>query len=147
MHRPQMRQALRVKEFTALPSWEERYRKLIELGRKLPDLPEELRTEEAKVKGCQSQVWLHASLNSSGEVILRGDSDALLVKGLLALVLEFYSESTPQEILESPASFLTELGFAQNLTPSRANGLAAMLKQIKLFAQAYLMLFDGAKKR
>jgi cysteine desulfuration protein SufE len=127
-------------EFTKLASWEDRYKKLISLGKSLPDLPENLRSEEAKVKGCQSQVWLHAKLNDRGEIEFQGDSDALLVKGLVALLLKIYSGSTPEEILTTPPDFLKAIGFEGNLSPSRANGLFSMIKQIRYFATAFGLL-------
>lgn len=127
-------------DFAKLSSWEDRYKKIIALGKSLPDLPENLRTEEAKVKGCQSQVWLHARLNDRGEIEFQGDSDALLVKGLVALLLKVYSGSTPEEIMTTPPDFLKAIGFEGNLSPSRANGLFSMLKQIRYFATAFGLL-------
>jgi cysteine desulfuration protein SufE len=127
-------------EFVQLSSWEDRYKKIITLGKKMPDLPESLRTEEAKVRGCQSQVWLHAHLNDRGEVEFQGDSDALLVKGLVALLVGVYSGSQPEEILQTPPDFLKAIGFEGNLSPSRANGLFAMMKQIRYFATAFGLL-------
>lgn len=127
-------------EFAKLSSWEDRYKKIIALGKSLPDLPENLRTEDAKVKGCQSQVWLHAKLNDRGEIEFQGDSDALLVKGLVALLLKVYSGSTPEEILTTPPDFLKAIGFEGNLSPSRANGLFSMLKQIRYYAAAFGLL-------
>ena len=133
-----------VKEFDALPSWEDRYKKIIQMGKAIPDMPEELKTEEAKVKGCQSQVWLHAKLD--GDVIrFQGDSDALLVKGLVALVLFVYSGATPEEIMTTDPGFVKRLGFEANLSPSRANGLFSMLKQIRYFAMAFSALIAHQK--
>lgn len=126
-------------EFAKLNSWEEKYQKIIEYGKALPALDPTLQTEEAKVKGCQSQVWLHSQLES-GKVFLKGDSDALLVRGLVALVIRVYSGSTPQEILTTPPEFLKTMGFEGNLSPSRANGLFSMIKQIRYFAMAYASL-------
>lgn len=137
MNQIQARQEALVQEFEALASWEDRYKKLIELGRKLADMPEELKTESNKVKGCQSQVWLFAKLNEQGEMLLWGDSDALLVKGLVAVLLRVYSGAKPEEILQTPPEFLKTLGFESHLSPSRANGLHSMLKQIKFFATAF----------
>ncbi|PIS11816.1 MAG: Fe-S metabolism protein SufE [Bdellovibrio sp. CG10_big_fil_rev_8_21_14_0_10_47_8] len=128
------------KDFQNLNSWEDRYKKIISMGKSLPDLPDTLRTEESKVKGCQSQVWLHAKLNSQGDIEFQGDSDALLVKGLVALLLQIYSGVTPEEILSTPPDFLKAIGFEGNLSPSRANGLFAMIKQIRYFATAFAML-------
>lgn len=127
-------------EFAQLGSWEDRYKKIISLGKALPALPEELKIEEAKVRGCQSQVWLHAKLNSKNEIEFQGDSDALLVRGLVALVLKVYSGSTPEEILTTPPDFLKAIGFEGNLSPSRANGLFSMIKQVRYFATAFGLL-------
>lgn len=133
-----------VRQFQALPDWEARYRLVIDLGKALPALPEALRTEEVKVKGCQSQVWLHASLDGD-RVIFQADSDALIVKGLVALLVRVYSGVTPQDILSFPPEFLKQLGFEGNLTPSRANGLHSMLKQIRNYAVAFDYLLKNQK--
>ena len=124
-------------EFVKAPDWESRYKLLISMGKALPDLPDDLRTEDAKVNGCQSQVWLYAQKNAQGQIIFQGDSDALLVKGLVALLLKIYSGSTAQEILTTPPDFLKAIGFEGNLSPSRANGLFSMLKQIRYYAMAF----------
>ncbi len=137
---PQERQQILIDDFSKIPDWEERYRRIIELGKNLSNMDESLKTEANKVKGCQSQVWLHASLNNQGLVVFTGDSDAVLVKGLVALLLQVYSNSAPQDILSTPPEFLKKLGFEGNLSPSRANGLNSMLKQIQLIATAYSML-------
>lgn len=131
-----------VNEFSKCANWEERYEKIIALGKALPPLSEELKTEANKVRGCQSQVWLIAEINSSGEMVLRGDSDALIVRGLVAVLLNVYSPAEPAQVLHFPPEFLKKLGFESNLSPSRANGLHAMLKQIKNYAIA----FDFIKK-
>ncbi len=133
------KQARLIAEFSGLQDWEARYKRLIERGKKLADMPAEFHTEQFKVKGCQSQVWLHASL-SDGLVQIQADSDALIVKGLAAVLVETYSDATPQEILEASPTFLKELGFEGNLSPSRANGLYAMLKQILYYAAAFRAL-------
>jgi cysteine desulfuration protein SufE len=96
----------------------------------------ELQTEENKVRGCQSNVWLVSSFNE-GKIFLQGDSDALIVKGLVALVLRVLSGKTPDEILNTQLSFIERLGMQSNLSPTRNNGLAAMIKQIKFYALAY----------
>lgn len=141
----QQRIEKKAQEFASLKDWESRYKKVIELGKNWPGLPAQLQTEESKVRGCQSQVWLHAKLNEQNQVIFSGDSDALLVKGLVALLLEIYSGSTPNEILMTPVDFLKQFGFAENLSPSRANGLFSMLKQIKFFAMAFEVQLRGQK--
>ena len=128
-------------EFNKLSTWEEKYQKIISMGKSLPEMAPELQTEVAKVKGCQSQVWLHSEFKD-GKIFLKGDSDALLVRGLVAIVLEVYSGSTPQEILSNPPEFLKAMGFEGNLSPSRANGLFSMIKQIRYFAMAYGSIFE-----
>ncbi|MDP2362113.1 MAG: SufE family protein [bacterium] len=130
------RQARIVKEFEALPGWEERYERLIQLGAALPPYPDEWRGEALKVKGCQSQVWLHARLEE-GKVVLDADSDALIVKGLIALLLRVYSGLSPDAILATRPEFVEAIGMRQHLSPTRANGLAAMVKQIQLYALAF----------
>lgn len=127
-------------EFETAGDWEARYRRVIEMGKVLPELPEAFRTETYKVKGCQSQVWLHAELDSGGRVKLVGDSDAVIVKGLVASLLSVYSGATPEEILSTSPKFLSDIGFDTHLSPSRANGLSAMVKQIYLYATAFKAL-------
>jgi cysteine desulfuration protein SufE len=132
----------KIKEvFQVLSSWEDKYKKIIELGKALSPLPEGRKTPEALVKGCQSQVWLHAKL-VRGKLFFEGDSDALIVKGLVAVLLAIYSGKTPEEVLMTGPDFIAELGFSTNLSPSRANGLVAMIKQIHRFALVYKTLTD-----
>ncbi len=133
----QERQKTLIAEFSKLSEWEDRYKKIIELGKTLPEMSESLKIEQNIVKGCQSQVWLHAELSPEGTVRFQGDSDALLVRGLVGILLNIYSNATPMEILATPPDFLRELGFEGNLSPSRANGLHSMLKQIKMYALAF----------
>jgi cysteine desulfuration protein SufE len=126
-------------DFNSLGDWEARYKKLIELGKHLPEMPEQLKTETFKVKGCQSQVWLHASISPDGRMLLQADSDALIVKGLVAVLIQVYSGARTDDILQAPTTFLKDLGFESGLSPSRANGLYAMLKQILYYATAFEM--------
>ncbi|MNK08133.1 Cysteine desulfuration protein SufE [compost metagenome] len=141
----QERQAKIISDFSAHTDWEARYKKIIDLGKSLPEMPADLKTEQNIVKGCQSQVWLSASLNEQGEMIIQGDSDALIVKGLVGLLLKVYSGATPAEVLNTPPEFLKALGFEGNLSPSRANGLHSMLRQIKLYATAFDYLLKTKK--
>lgn len=141
----QDRQQKLINDFSAFSQWEDRYKKIIELGKSLPEMPESMKTADNIVKGCQSQVWLFASLNEDGTMHLVGDSDALIVKGLVALLLNVYSDASPSEILVTPPEFLRALGFEGNLSPSRANGLHSMLKQIKLYATAFDYLLKSKK--
>lgn len=132
-----------IEEFEFLPDWEEKYSEVIRLGRKLPEYPEEYRDEKYKVKGCQSQVWLHPEYKD-GKIYFDADSDAMIVKGLIALLMRVYNERTPDEILNSPPDFLTEIGIDNHLSPTRKNGLGAMLKQIQLYATAYKSMGEKA---
>ncbi len=141
----QERQKTLIAEFSKLSEWEDRYKKIIELGKTLPEMSESLKIEQNIVKGCQSQVWLHAELSPEGNVRFQGDSDALLVRGLVGILLNIYSNATPAEILATPPDFLKELGFEGNLSPSRANGLHSMLKQIKMYATAFDYLLKTKK--
>ncbi len=125
-----------VEEFEFLPDWEERYGEIIRLGKKLPGYPEEYRDEKYKVKGCQSQVWLHPEFKD-GKIYFDADSDAMIVKGLIALLMRVYNERTPQEILDNPPDFLTDIGIDNHLSPTRKNGLGAMMKQIQMYAVAF----------
>ncbi len=125
-----------VEEFEFLPDWEEKYSEIIRLGRKMPEYPEEYRDEKYKVNGCQSQVWLHPEYKD-GKIYFDADSDAMIVKGLIALLMRVYNKRTPDEILNSPPDFLTEIGIDNHLSPTRKNGLGAMLKQIQMYATAF----------
>lgn len=129
-----------INEFSKLTSWEDRYQKIIALGKTLPTYPEEFRKDDYKVKGCQSQVWLHAKLDENKNVQFQADSDALIVKGLVAVLVKIYSGKKPKEILQIEPTFIRELGFESNLSPSRANGLNSMIKQIKYYALAFQSL-------
>lgn len=129
-----------VADFTSFESWEDRYRHLIELGKKMPELEEAHKTEANKVKGCQSQVWLVAELEKQADkhiIIYRADSDASIVKGIVALLTKVYSGLTPDEVLALKPDFIDTIGLRQHLSMSRANGLNSMLKQISLYALAY----------
>ena len=137
------RQQAILEEFSKINNWEDRYKKIISMGKAMADLPENLRTEESKVKGCQSQVWLHAQLSDQGRIQLQGDSDALLVKGLVALLIYVYNDSTPAEILGNSADFLSKMGFESHLSRSRTNGLFSMVKQIRHFAMAFQVLLQS----
>ena len=122
-----------VEEFQFFDNWMDRYQYLIDLGRRLPEFPEEDRTDENKIRGCQSQVWFVA--NKEGDRLeFRAISDAAIVSGLIALLLRIYSDRRPQEILDTPPSFVEALQLEQHLSPTRSNGLSSMLKAIRNFA-------------
>lgn len=125
-----------VEEFEAYQEWEDKYSHLIKYGRELPEMPEEFRIDKNKLDGCQSQVWMNAELKD-GKIILSADSDAMIVKGLVALLIKAYSNHTPDEILVSPPEFLGKIGIDKHLSPTRKNGLGSMLKQIQMYALAF----------
>ncbi|MFN8847714.1 MAG: SufE family protein [Bdellovibrionales bacterium] len=126
-----------ISEFSAISDWEDRYKRIIELGKQLPVLPESSKTENNKVKGCQSQVWIVTTLSGDGSLQFQADSDALIVKGLVAIIVDLYSGSKPEEILKFQPDFMKSLGFDTHLSPSRTNGLYAMIKRIVLEAYQY----------
>lgn len=128
-----------VSRFKAQADWEDRYKELIQIGKQLALYPEEQRQEKFKVKGCQSQVWLYPEFKE-GRVFFHADSDAILVKGIMGLLTEVYSGLKPQEILDTPADFLKEIGITEHLSMNRSNGLASMLKQIQMYALVYKSL-------
>ena len=130
-----------VDEFTFLGDWMQRYEHIIDLGRKLEDLPDELKQDAYLVPGCQSQVWFHAGRDENGLIHFRADSDAMIVRGLVALLLRLYSGRTAEEILATPPEFFEILELGSHLSGSRANGLNAMVKRIQAYAAAYR---DGA---
>lgn len=126
-------------EFSHLKNWEDKYKKIIAWGKEIEKYPEDLYQEKFLVKGCQSQVWMNAKMENDKMIIL-ADSDALIVKGLVSLLVKIYSGLTPHEILSHPPEFVNKLGFAQYLSPSRANGFSSMIKQIVLYATAFKAL-------
>ena len=125
-----------VREFNLLEDWTERYKYIIKLGSKLPQLDSSKKIEHNIVKGCQSQVWLHAEFNE-GKIIFEADSDAAITKGLVALMVHLYSHQSPNAILATEPTFITEIGMNEHLSPTRANGLASMVKQMKIYALAF----------
>lgn len=122
--------------FLKFPDWEDRYKELIQLGRGLSAYPEDKREEKYKVKGCQSQVWLYPEFKE-GRVFFHADSDAVLVKGIVGLLVSVYSDATPEEILETKPDFLKEVGITEHLSMNRSNGLAAMMKQMQMYALVF----------
>lgn len=125
-----------VKEFEEYIDWEDRYKRIIELGRELPPIDDSLRTDKYKLSGCQSQVWINAKF-ADGKIIFEADSDASIVKGLIAILIRVYSGHTPDEIIYNPPYFLSKIGIDKHLSPTRKNGLAAMMKQIQMYAVAF----------
>jgi cysteine desulfuration protein SufE len=125
-----------IEEFSAFDDWLDRYDYLIELGNELPDIDPKYKTDEYLIKGCQSRVWLHAGMKDE-KVYFEADSDAIIVRGIVALLVKVLSGRTPDEILENELLFIDEIGLHQNLSPTRSNGLLAMVKKMKLYALAY----------
>lgn len=125
-----------IDEFAALSDWTERYKHIINIGRKLEPLDEEYKIEGNLVRGCQSQVWLHTRFED-GSVIFEADSDAAITKGLVALMVRFYSGRTPDTIIGTDPVFIKKIGMQEHLSPTRSNGLASMVKQMKIYALAY----------
>ena len=125
-----------VDEFSMFDDWMERYEYLIDLGKSIPIIDEQYQTDDNIIKGCQSKVWLHAEENS-GKIIFTANSDAILTKGIIGLLLRVFSGHTPQEILDADTSFIDEIGLKEHLSPTRANGLVSMIKQIKMYAIGY----------
>lgn len=128
-------QAQIVEDFSFLPQWEEKYAYLIELGQKMEPLPKAYQVDENLVRGCQSTVWLHRECQD-GVVMLKAESDSLIVKGLAALLLQVFSHQTGEAIQSTSLTFLEETGLNRHLSSQRANGLLAMIDQIKLFAKS-----------
>ena len=125
-----------IDEFNQYKDWETKYKALIKKGKDLPEFPDAYYEEKYLIKGCQSKVWLYA-FNEGNKMHIIGDSDAMIVKGLLALILEVYNDQPLESIMQMEPKFVTDLGLNVHLSQSRSNGLAAMIKQIKLYAMAF----------
>ena len=125
-----------IDEFAMFDDWMERYEYLIELGRSLPLINPEYKTDDNIIKGCQSKVWIHSDLEAD-KINFTADSDAILTKGMVALLLRVFSDQKPDDILNAEMDFIDEIGLKEHLSPTRANGLVSMIKQIKLYALAY----------
>ena len=125
-----------IDDFAILSDWEQKYEYIIDLGKELKGLPEEKKKEDILIKGCQSQVWLDAELRD-GKIFFLADSDGILPKGIISLLVGVYSGHTAEEILAADFDFISKIGLQEFLSPSRANGLASMIKQIKFYAVAY----------
>ncbi|MDX6747397.1 SufE family protein [Polaribacter sp. PL03] len=124
-----------IDEFSMFDDWMERYEYIIELGKSLPIISEQHKLDENLIKGCQSKVWLYSELDAD-KIKFTADSDAILTKGIVALLLRVYSEQKPSDILNTETTFIDEIGLKEHLSPTRANGLVSMVKQIKMYAIA-----------
>jgi cysteine desulfuration protein SufE len=122
-------------DFDFLENWDEKFEYLISLGKSLPPMQEKYKTDENLIKGCQSKVWIFAN-KIEDKLIFESDSDAIITKGIVALLMQVFSNRTAKEILEADTKFIDEIGLKEHLSPNRANGLVSMIKEIKLYALA-----------
>lgn len=125
-----------IEEFSVFDDWMDKYNYLIDLGKSLPQIEEKYKTNEYLISGCQSRVWLHADFEN-GKVIFTADSDAIITKGIIGLLVRVLSERKPEEIMETDLFFIDKIGLKENLTPTRSNGLVSMIKQMKMYALAF----------
>lgn len=125
-----------VDEFSMFEDWMQRYEYIIELGKNLPLIKEEYKTDENIIKGCQSKVWLQGEITED-KVVFTADSDAILTKGIIAILVRVFSNQHPKDILDADMNFIDDIGLKEHLSPTRANGLVSMIKQIKMYALAF----------
>lgn len=125
-----------VDEFELFDDWMQRYEHMIELGKSLPLIDEKYKTEDNLIKGCQSKVWVHAELKDE-KLIFTADSDAIITKGIIAILIRAFSNQHPKDIMDADTKFIDEIGLKEHLSPTRANGLVSMVKQLKMYAVAY----------
>ncbi|MFQ3238667.1 MAG: cysteine desulfuration protein SufE [Olleya marilimosa] len=125
-----------VDEFSMFEDWEERYQYMIDLGKTLPLIAPEYKTEDNIIKGCQSKVWVHAEMDDN-KITFTADSDAIITKGIIAILIRTFSNQHPKDILDANTDFIDQISLKEHLSPTRANGLVSMIKQIKLYAIAY----------
>jgi len=146
MNRLQKRDQLIIEKFLGISSWEDRYKLIIQLGKSAEPLAEQYKTKKWLVKGCQSQVWLYAFQDDKGAVIFQADSDALITKGLIALLVEYYSGLSPKEIITHQIpGFLEKLELKNHLTPTRVGGLFSMVRHIQNYAQVFYIMSQNQK--
>lgn len=129
-------------EFIEVDDWMDRYSMIIDMGNSLPEISEELKTPDRLIEGCQSRVWLDGNLDADGKVEFTADSDAIIVKGIIAMLIKVLNGHTPREIIDADLHFINDIGLAEHLSPTRSNGLLAMLKQMK----AYALALDAQQK-
>lgn len=126
-----------IEEFEDLSDWMDKYQLLIDLGNEQEPLDPQYKTEQNLIDGCQSRVWLQADLDNEGKVVFQAESDALIVKGIISLLIKVVSGHTPDEILNSDLYFIEKIGLKEHLSPTRSNGLLAMVKQMRMYALAF----------
>ena len=125
-----------IDEFSMFEDWEERYQYMIDLGKSLPLIDDTFKTDNNIIKGCQSKVWVHAEMQND-TVVFTADSDAIITKGIIAILIRAFSNQSPKDIIEANTNFIDEIGLKDHLSPTRANGLVSMIKQLKMYAIAY----------
>ncbi len=125
-----------IEEFSFFDDWMQRYEHMIDLGKSLPLIKEKYKTDDNIIKGCQSKVWMHAELDEK-KLIFTADSDAIITKGIIAILIRVFSKQHPDEIINADTKFIDQIGLKEHLSPTRANGLVSMIKQIKMYALAY----------
>ncbi len=125
-----------IDEFSDIEDWMDRYGYIIDLGNQLPEIDEGLKTPDRLIEGCQSRVWLNAEL-TDGKIHFTADSDAIIVKGIISLLISVLNDHTPDEILNADLRFIDEIGLSEHLSPTRSNGLVAMVKQMRLYAMVF----------
>lgn len=125
-----------IDEFSMFDDWEERYQYMIDLGKSLPLIDPAYKTDHNIIKGCQSKVWVHAEM-ANDKVIFTADSDAIITKGIIAILIRVFSNQSPKDIIEANTDFIDKIGLKDHLSPTRANGLVSMIKQLKMYAIAY----------
>ena len=125
-----------IDEFSLFDDWMDKYEHMIGLGKSLPLIKDEYKTDDNSIKGCQSKVWVHAELNDD-KLIFTADSDAIITKGIIAILIRVFSNQKPIDIIDANTGFIDEIGLKEHLSPTRANGLVSMVKQLKLYAIAY----------
>lgn len=125
-----------IDEFSMFEDWEERYQYMIDLGKTLPLIDEQYKTADNIIKGCQSKVWVHADL-VDGKIKFTADSDAIITKGIIAILVRVFSNQNPKDIIDADTQFIDDIGLKEHLSPTRANGLVSMIKQLKMYAIAY----------
>lgn len=135
-----------IEEFEGLTDWMDRYAYIIDLGNTLPPYPDSEKTPQHLIEGCQSRVWIEAKEDNEGKIDFMADSDALIVKGIVALLMRVLNHHTPDEILDADLYFIDRIGLKEHLSPTRSNGLVAMVKQIRDYALAIKMLHEANGK-
>ncbi|WP_417858004.1 SufE family protein [Xanthomarina gelatinilytica] len=125
-----------IEEFAMFDDWEERYQYIIDLGKTLPLIDEQYKTDDYLIKGCQSKVWVHANMENN-KIVFTADSDAIITKGVIAILIRVFSNQHPKDIIDANTDFIDKIGLKEHLSPTRANGLVSMIKQLKMYAIAY----------